>query len=186
MVDIQRVKKVIKWLIYQGVAENESDLSTKMGYTKSSFSQIINGRVNVSDKFIDKLCCWDDNINKVWIKRGEGLIFINKDSIGTSEVINEKQIETKETENLNTVEKGVEINLMNLLLNEKERVIQEKDKVIEEKERLIRERERIIKLIVSNEISSSDLVRYIDILDLETREVKKPEKAFENSEQWFC
>ena len=45
MTEIQRIRKAINWLLYKGVAENDRELSEIMGYTKSSFSQIVNGRV---------------------------------------------------------------------------------------------------------------------------------------------
>ena len=77
MTDIQRIKKVINWLIFQDVAENERDLSEKMGYTKSSFSQITNGKVPLSDKFVKNLCSFDENINEVWVKEGTGTMFKN-------------------------------------------------------------------------------------------------------------
>lgn len=72
MTDLKRIKKVINWLIFQDFAENEKGLADIMGYTKSSFSQIINGKVPLSDKFIDKLASIDTNINKVWIEGGDG------------------------------------------------------------------------------------------------------------------
>lgn len=72
MTDLKRVRKVINWLIFQDFAENEKGLADIMGYTKSSFSQIINGKVPLSDKFIDKLASIDENINKVWIENGNG------------------------------------------------------------------------------------------------------------------
>ncbi|TWI22159.1 LexA family transcriptional regulator [Sphingobacterium siyangense] len=72
MTELSRVKKVCKWLIFNEVADNDKELSDILGYTKSSFSQIINGKVPLSDKFIDKLIGLDQNINKVWIKTGEG------------------------------------------------------------------------------------------------------------------
>lgn len=77
MTDIQRIKKVINWLIFQDVAENERNLSEKMGYTKSSFSQIVNGKVPLSDKFVKKLCSLDKNINEVWVSEGTGTMFKN-------------------------------------------------------------------------------------------------------------
>lgn len=77
MTYIQRIKKVINWLIFQGIAENERDLSEKMGYTKSSFSQIINGKVPLSDKFLKNICSLDENINEVWVKEGAGTMFKN-------------------------------------------------------------------------------------------------------------
>ncbi len=72
MTDLKRVKKVINWLIFQDFAENEKGVADIIGYTKSSFSQIINGKVPLSERFIDKLASIDENINKVWIKTGVG------------------------------------------------------------------------------------------------------------------
>lgn len=71
----QRIKKVVNWLIFQGVAENERDLADKLGYTKSSFSQIVNGKVPLSEKFVKKLCSFDENINEVWVMDGTGTLF---------------------------------------------------------------------------------------------------------------
>ncbi|MGR3791451.1 hypothetical protein ACUXZJ_11325 [Flavobacterium sp. TN-1] len=67
MTKIERVRKLCKWLIYEGFAENDTELAKKLGYTKSSFSQIINEKVPLSDKFITKLCEANENINKFWI-----------------------------------------------------------------------------------------------------------------------
>lgn len=72
-----RLKKVINWLIFNEIAESEKDLAERLGYTKSSFSQIINGKVPLSEKFLNALCSLDDNINKVWIKTGEERMFTN-------------------------------------------------------------------------------------------------------------
>lgn len=76
-----RLKKVINWLIFQEIAENERALSELLGYTKSSFSQIINGKVPLSDKFVTALCSLDKNINEIWIKTGEGQMFLDNISI---------------------------------------------------------------------------------------------------------
>lgn len=71
----QRLKKVINWLIFQEIAVNERTLAELLGYTKSSFSQIVNGKVPLSDKFVKALCSLDNNINEVWVKTGEGNLF---------------------------------------------------------------------------------------------------------------
>ena len=68
----QRIRKAINWLIYCEVAENERALAELLGYTKSSFSQIVNGKVPLSEKFVKKLCSLDANINEVWILEGRG------------------------------------------------------------------------------------------------------------------
>ena len=70
--DLQRLKKVVKWLIFSGFGEIEKELAEVLGYTNSSFSQILNGKVPLSDKFLDKICSLDNNINKVWILENKG------------------------------------------------------------------------------------------------------------------
>lgn len=75
MNEIQRIRKAINWLLFKGVAENDRELAEKLDYTKSSFSQIVNGRVPLSEKFVKKLCRLDENINEVWILTGEGEMF---------------------------------------------------------------------------------------------------------------
>ena len=72
----KRIKKAINWLIYQELAENERELSELLGYTKSSFSQIVNGKVPLSEKFVKNLCGLDENLNSVWIMTGEGDMFL--------------------------------------------------------------------------------------------------------------
>jgi transcriptional regulator with XRE-family HTH domain len=81
MIDLLRVRKVIKWLIFNDFAENEAAVARKLGYTKSSLSQILNGKVPLSDKFIEKLCNADSNINKVWITDGTGEMLKNTKKI---------------------------------------------------------------------------------------------------------
>lgn len=68
---LERIRKVINYLVFQGVIKNDTDLAAKLKYTKSSLSQILNGSVP-ADKFIEKLCNFDKNINSVWILKGEG------------------------------------------------------------------------------------------------------------------
>lgn len=79
MKQTQRIRKAINWLIFQEVAENERALANLMGYTKSSFSQLVNGKVPLSEKFVKKLCSLDPNINEVWIMTGEGNL-LNSDN----------------------------------------------------------------------------------------------------------
>lgn len=82
----QRIRKAINWLIFQDVAESEKDIADKLGYTKSSFSQIVNGKVPLSEKFVRKLCSLDDNINDVWITEGEGSLLKSDTPNGTNTV----------------------------------------------------------------------------------------------------
>lgn len=66
-------------------AENERELAEKLGYRKSSFSQIVNGKVPLSERFVQKLASVDRNINEVWIMTGEGNM-LNSVEAGTSVV----------------------------------------------------------------------------------------------------
>lgn len=84
MTKIERVKKLCKWLIFDGFADNDADLAKKLGYSKSSFSQIINERVPLSTKFIDNLCNSNKNINKVWITELKGSMLKESDNILTN------------------------------------------------------------------------------------------------------
>lgn len=77
MSEIERIKRVINWLIFNEHASSEKEIAEKLGYTKSSFSQIINGKVPLSQKFIDKLIAIDFNLNKAWLLSGEGSMFID-------------------------------------------------------------------------------------------------------------
>lgn len=68
----KRIRKAINWLIFSEVAESEKAVADMLGYTKSSFSQLVNGKVPLSEKFVNKLCSLDPNINDVYITKGEG------------------------------------------------------------------------------------------------------------------
>lgn len=60
------------FLIFSKSALDKRDLAQKLGYNVSSFSQIINGRVPVSDKFIERLLEFAPDINDQWLLLGEG------------------------------------------------------------------------------------------------------------------
>jgi hypothetical protein len=77
MEHLRRLKKVINWLIFKEIAENERALAETMGYTKSSFSQIVTGKVPLSEKFMKRICSLDENINFVWLQSGEGEMFLS-------------------------------------------------------------------------------------------------------------
>ena len=68
----RRIKKVVNWLIFQEVVESETDLARTLGYQKSSFSQIVNGKVPLSEKIVKRLCALDEHINDAWILTVDG------------------------------------------------------------------------------------------------------------------
>lgn len=52
-------------------------MAETLGYTKSSFSQIVTGKVPLPEKFMKRICSLDENINFVWLQSGEGEMFLS-------------------------------------------------------------------------------------------------------------
>lgn len=63
----ERVKKVIQWLVSQGIVENQKDLAKKLGYNSAYISHIISGVKGVSVKFVKNLCEMSDRINPAYL-----------------------------------------------------------------------------------------------------------------------
>ena len=76
MEHLRRLKKVINWLIFKEIAENERALAETLGYTKSSFSQIVTGKVPLSDECMKRICSLDENINFVWLQSQDINIYL--------------------------------------------------------------------------------------------------------------
>ncbi|MGG5506811.1 MULTISPECIES: hypothetical protein [unclassified Myroides] len=84
---IQRVNEAVKWVVFEGLAKNHTDLAQKLGYKKSSFSQIINGRVNLSNSFVNRLVTFAPILNRKWLLTGEGSLFLSQPKIVQEDVI---------------------------------------------------------------------------------------------------
>lgn len=65
--DIQRIKNAIQWLIFEGRVANRRELAEKLGYGESYFSQIMTGKVPLSESFIKKLSNFDNRLNYDWL-----------------------------------------------------------------------------------------------------------------------
>lgn len=134
MTENQRIKKAINWLIFQGVAESEKELADLLGYTKSSFSQIVNGKVPLSEKFVKKLCGLDENINEVWILREEGDLFKNSpNGLQTVEISREAwRIIQLQAESLAARDKQIEelIGLLKEQLREQKKTVAPTDEAV--------------------------------------------------------
>lgn len=70
--DIKRLKKVVDWLLEQKVALSNRSIAEKMGYSPSSLSLILNGKVSITEKFVKSLCSLDNRLNPDWIISGVG------------------------------------------------------------------------------------------------------------------
>lgn len=79
MLENERVKKIVDWLIYMGYATSRKELAELIGYKDTSLSQIENGKVNVSSKFAKNLSNLDSRINESWIMSGEGEMLLESD-----------------------------------------------------------------------------------------------------------
>lgn len=81
--DLQRVIKAVEWLIFDGKVKNRRELAEKLNYTESSFSQIMNGKVKVSDRFVKKLLNFDPRFNPDWFASSTtDMLKISQNSFG--------------------------------------------------------------------------------------------------------
>ncbi len=78
----EKLRRVIAWLIAQDRASSQRDLALMLGYNPSAFSQIVNGRVPLSEKFLNRLATFEPRLNTAWIKGkgGEMLVFSTPDA----------------------------------------------------------------------------------------------------------
>lgn len=63
---------VIEYLKVNKVIRNQQDFVERIGYNKSTVSQILNGKVQVSDKFFNTIAETFPFIDRHWLHTGEG------------------------------------------------------------------------------------------------------------------
>lgn len=131
MEELRRIKKVINWLIFKEVADSERGIAEVLGYTKSSFSQIVNGKVALSEKFIRKLCSLDENINFVWVQYGTGEMFVenNLNSEDVTLPASAWNVIQKQAESLSARDKQIEdlIGLLKEQIQESKKTVARQD-----------------------------------------------------------
>lgn len=99
MTELQRIKIALKTLTSLGTARNQEEIGKLLGYSnKSSFSQVINGIVNLPSDFIERLCGLNPLLNKDWIKTGNGNILLENSS---SSQTNNKELHSEKTDIIN-------------------------------------------------------------------------------------
>ena len=79
MTDIERVVNLIDWMVFTKKITSRRQLSEKMGYKESYLSQILNGKVPVTEKFLKKLSITGDGVNFNWLLNGEGEMLTSSD-----------------------------------------------------------------------------------------------------------
>lgn len=131
MEELRRIKKVVNWLIFKEVADSEKGIAEVLGYTKSSFSQIVNGKVALSEKFIRKLCSLDENINFVWVQYGTGEMFVenNLNSEDVTLPASAWNVIQKQAESLSARDKQIEdlIGLLKEQIQESKKTVARQD-----------------------------------------------------------
>lgn len=143
-----RLKLIIRWLIGNNYAATQKLLAEHLGYTESSFSQILNGKVPVSDRFIKKICALDNQISKNWLLTGEGKMlnddkYLLKDNSAVingsgNSVVSGEHNKLEVSKCQDELEAAMrEIQYLKNIINEKDKRLEEKDKHLADKERLI-------------------------------------------------
>lgn len=137
-----RLKLIIRWLIGNNYAATQKLLAEQLGYTESSFSQILNGKVPLSDRFIKKICSLDSRINKNWLLTGEGEMLTNDKYLlkDNSAIVNGSgnSVVSGENNKLEISKCQDELETAMREIEYLKAIIKEKDERLEEKERFIR------------------------------------------------
>ncbi len=69
-----RLKKLIYWLISQGIVDSQEDMSMRLGYNPSAVSQIVTGKKPLSAKFAKKICSLSEKINSNYLLEGGEMV----------------------------------------------------------------------------------------------------------------
>ena len=78
----ERMQQVVRWLIYNGVAETQKGIAMKAGYNVTVFSSVMSGAATMSTKFIQKVCALDRRLRPEWVISGEGEMLRERRSTG--------------------------------------------------------------------------------------------------------
>ena len=83
------MRKVVAWLLSTGVAGSQRELALQLGYNPSSFSQIINGKVPLSDKFLGRITALEPRINAEWIRTGKGEMLLSAKAVVEAQLVDD-------------------------------------------------------------------------------------------------
>ena len=72
----ERARSIVQWLIKNGYATNQKCLAKLLGYNHAALSQILNGKVPMSGKFMNTLCSKNAALNRNWLETGDGEMFV--------------------------------------------------------------------------------------------------------------
>ena len=87
------LRKVVIYLMEQGKAGSQRELAATLGYNPSAFSQILNGRVPVSEKFLGRLSALDPRINLDWVRHNTGEMLLPVDPVVEARMVSDDDLE---------------------------------------------------------------------------------------------
>ncbi len=87
------LRKVVTYLMEQGKAGSQRELAATLGYNPSAFSQILNGRVPVSEKFLGRLSALDPRINLDWVRHNTGEMLLPVDPVVEARMVSDDDLE---------------------------------------------------------------------------------------------
>ena len=94
MKKIDRFKSLIRYCKENGIVSSQKDLGVKLGYqNESSFSQVINGKVDEPKDFTYRLCNLIPGLNKEWLLTGKGAMIYKDASAQSWEEAEDKERE---------------------------------------------------------------------------------------------
>lgn len=77
VIDLKRVRQVCFYLMSQGYADSMKELAPVLGYTAGTLSSILTGKRDLTIKFIENLLILDENVNKNYILKNEGKLYLD-------------------------------------------------------------------------------------------------------------
>ena len=142
MTELERVIKIVDWLIFEKKIKSRRELAEIMGYTESSMSQILNGKVTLSERFIKKLSVMDDRISEDWITSGSGNMLMSPINVGGVQINGDNTNSPIDNRHYYSDSPDVlraQIELLDERIKEKDAQIKEKDAQIKEKDAQIKQ-----------------------------------------------
>ena len=68
----ERMQQVVRWLIFDGVADTQKGIAQQAGYNATVFSGVVSGKTPMSPKFVQRVCALDRRLRPEWVLTGEG------------------------------------------------------------------------------------------------------------------
>lgn len=81
MIDSDKLKQLIKRLVFENIVDSQSDFAKQLGYERSTISGMVNGKKPITDSFANKVS-ETFNVNIDWLRMEQGEMFKDSQKIG--------------------------------------------------------------------------------------------------------